>query len=251
MRKRLWTLIFFLCIVFFSAYGIAGTDNHGSGPLILSAMADPPKVYPNQTLKILVEVEDSYGIETATAEYFHEKGSDTVDMMLIAADDRRETYQSIWTVHDTLLDKYYNTKVTLINKRGQAVATDVEWQDPEIVTHTWSNISGSGYCIFWNATSACPDGFDLPYDVGRPYLVIDDTDPGCNGCTPTTAVYFGVRSHSHLLTGTTQGTDNGQRAGTGAKIATIFSHTHNLSSIQTSITENLPPYKHIRICCKE
>lgn len=262
MKKRLWIFIFFIALSAFSIYAIASSEEASSGPEILSAMADPPKVYPNQTLKILVEVEDEYGIQSATAEYFHEEGSDTVDMMLIAADEKRETYQAIWTVHDTLLDKYYNTKVTLTNRKGQTVTTDVEWQDPEIVTHTWSNITGSGYCIFWNSTS-CPIGYSLPYDTGGPFtdsitmfLALNATHPGCKGGPPggppACDYYGGGARHNHYLNGFTDGpVGNGRRHGDGANTLATSTHTHNLSTVTTDYVFHEPLYRTIFICCKD
>ncbi|MCK4670844.1 MAG: hypothetical protein KAT43_06585 [Nanoarchaeota archaeon] len=227
-------------------------------------MADPPKVYPNQTLRILVEVEDEYGIESATAEYFHEKGSDIVNMMLIAADENRETYQSIWIVHDTLLDEFYNTKVTLTNRKGQTATTDVEWQDPEVVTHTWSNITGAGYCIFVNST-LCPTGYSLPYDTGSPwtdattmYLGLNATHPGSRcvyqgqGLPCGVGYYGGGSRHNHYLDGFTDGPiGNGRRHGGGANTLATSVHVHNLTPVTTDYQYHEPLYRTIYICCKD
>ncbi|MBW3011129.1 hypothetical protein KY326_02850 [Candidatus Woesearchaeota archaeon] len=266
MKKRLWIFVFLVALILFSIYTIAGTEK-ATGPAILSAIADPPKVYPNQTLKILIEVEDEYGIESAVAEFSHEQGNDIMDMMLIAADEKRETYQSIWIVHDTVIDKLYTTKVTLKNKKGQITTTYVEWEDPEVVTHTWNNFTDSGYCIFWNSSADCPSGLSLPYETyvpgvyegTYPYLAVVNVSsdyPGCNrplslqGQCQQQPIYYGQRNHFHNLAGTTSGTTGeGRRHGTSSQVAATYYHSHNLSNIQTEIDQLAPSYRLIKLCC--
>jgi len=104
-----------------------------SSPTLISSYADPLKVRPGDSLKIVVEVQDDYGIINAKALFTHEKGTDEVPMTLTGtAPGERYAYASTWIVHDTLNERWYNTSVILTNSKGKTLTVQVPWQDPTV-----------------------------------------------------------------------------------------------------------------------
>jgi len=98
---------------------------------LVSSFSDPIKVYPGQTLKVVVELEDTAGITQANAFFYHEKGSDKVSLTLIASNNNNHyTYVAVWEVHDTINLKWYKTDFKIINKKGKIISGTVDWQDP-------------------------------------------------------------------------------------------------------------------------
>lgn len=101
-----------------------------SVPEIVNTQANPIKVYPGQSLNVLVAFEDEFGVKEATAYFPYEGGFDEVEMILSAGDEKKGTYSATWVVHDTLNMKWYKTKVVLINEYGGEAIAYVDWQDP-------------------------------------------------------------------------------------------------------------------------
>ncbi len=110
-----------------------------SSPEFVTAFVNPVKVRPGEQLVITAAVKDAAGIESVVAEVEHEKGNDSISMLLVAGNKKTGTYQAAWVVHDTNDQKWYNITITATNVYGLAATILVEYQDPT-VTHAAEQI---------------------------------------------------------------------------------------------------------------
>ncbi|MCX6709180.1 MAG: hypothetical protein NTW67_06060 [Candidatus Woesearchaeota archaeon] len=123
-------LLFSVSVSAFSLTGFfAGLFSAGA-PVITNTQANPIKVYPGQSLNILVAFEDDVGIKEAVAFFPYEGGYDRVGMILSAGNEKKGTYSATWVVHNTENMKWYETEVVLTNVRGGETAVYIDWQDP-------------------------------------------------------------------------------------------------------------------------
>ncbi len=169
--KKLWVLLVIplLCFGFFNWFS--------SEPVVTGKQANPIKVYPGQSLNIMVSFEDKYGIEKATAYFQHEKGEDKVDMILSAGYDTKGTYSANWIVRDTLDQVWYGTRVVLVNKKGKKTETFVRWQDPT-QSHSLSQIKPGHTNVDSVVENTDGSQFNFTYngtDLAKNYTILGST----------------------------------------------------------------------------
>lgn len=101
-----------------------------SPPEITTAYLDKTKYQLGDQMLITAEITDDWGTKKARAEIETEKGTETTDLILIAGNSRKGTYQGAWKVHDTRGEKEYRTKITAKDITGQTTEKTLYWIDP-------------------------------------------------------------------------------------------------------------------------
>ncbi|MCK4588844.1 MAG: hypothetical protein KAT77_00240 [Nanoarchaeota archaeon] len=150
-------LMIILLSVSVSAFSLTGYFSSLFSPqetTITGTQANPIKVYPGQSLNILVAFEDPNSIESAVAYFPFEGGQDKVDMILSAGNEKKGTFSATWVVHNTANMKWYKTKIILTNSLGTETITYVDWQDPT-QSHPLDQITEG------NAVFATQQGFNF------------------------------------------------------------------------------------------
>lgn len=210
-------------------------------PDIVDIQVTPLKVRPGIPLEINMKVK-SGSIDSAYATFNYENGSDQVRMIRTYSNDNVEGFCAVWLTHDTLDQKWYTTDIVVTDKDGRETKETVDWKDPA-VTHNWSELDGSGYCIVSFSQSTCPDGY-TSLGTNHRLLRADSTNVGATG---------GVRTHSHFVNGTTSLSIpyDSDDQGRGAHNAMDKEHYHTVTDVPTNTTTSMPDYYHINVCCRD
>ncbi len=120
--------------------GIKASDS----PVITNAFLDKTKYVIGDQMLITASVEDNNRVKEVKAEIENEKGIDTIKLNLIGGDDKKGTYQAVWTVHDVTGKKVYKTKVLAIDSKEQSSESVLYWIDPAPNPgHTASTVGGT------------------------------------------------------------------------------------------------------------
>src|SRR3989338_829675 len=152
MNFRLFGIIFLTVTLLLSsdAYAFSLTGFFSSlfkepaPPTILDTYVSPVKVYPGQTLRVLVEVDDAFGIKEAYADFHHELGSDKVNLIPTFEKNGKYALQASWVVHDTKNLAWYDIGVTVVNNKDLSATATVKYQDPT-VSHPASQIEAGTF----------------------------------------------------------------------------------------------------------
>lgn len=212
------------------------------GPKITDVQVTPLKVRPGIPLEICIETESSAGIDSAFASFNFENGSDRIRMTRTASSGDNEEFSAVWLTHDTLDKKWYTTDLEITDKSGRTVLRTVDWQDP-VVSHNWSELTGTGYCILSFNHTTCPDGYTSLGSSGR-FLRANSTSVGTTG---------GSNTHFHTVNGTTSAPSTypyGKQRGTrGYSTGSDRLHTHNVNTVTDNASNRVWHYK-LTVCCR-
>ena len=138
MNFRLFGIIFLTVTLLLSsdAYAFSFTGFFNSlfkepaPPTILDTYVSPVKVMPGDTLRILVEVDDAFGIKEAYVDFHYEGGYDRVNLITTFGNNGKYALQASWIVHDTKNQEWYDVEVVIVNNRGLSSNAVVKYQDP-------------------------------------------------------------------------------------------------------------------------
>ncbi|MCK4670845.1 MAG: hypothetical protein KAT43_06590 [Nanoarchaeota archaeon] len=240
MKKILVLLILVLIFVVSATAVDFGFFN--AKPHIIDVQVTPLKVRPGIPLEINVKVKSNNEVDSAYATFNFEDGSDTMRMIRTYSNNNIEEFSSVWLTHDTLDKKWYTTDIVITDKNGRVAEKTVEWQDP-VVSHNWSELDGTGFCIVSFSQTSCPDGY-TSLGTNHRLLRADSSDIGGTG---------GVRTHSHIVNGTTSLSIPyvSDDQGTGAHNAMDTEHYHTITNVPTNTTTSMPDYYHLNICCRD
>ncbi len=111
-------------------------DSH---PEITNAFSDKTKYLPGDKMLITAAVEDDRSVKSVSAEVEFENGKDSINLILITGDNKRGTWQGAWTVHDTVGEKTYTTRIVVSDTKGQFAEKTLEWIDPN-PGHAWNQM---------------------------------------------------------------------------------------------------------------
>jgi len=108
-------------------------------PIMFNCSIQPEKVQPGDIMTVSASLFDFIGIEKVEAQFFHEKGCDTIHLIKKSGSHRFGTWIGQWEVHDTLV-KEYHTIITAYSYSGKSTSKTLNWHDPVAWWNTeWSN----------------------------------------------------------------------------------------------------------------
>ncbi|MBW3011130.1 hypothetical protein KY326_02855 [Candidatus Woesearchaeota archaeon] len=246
MKKIICIAIF--ALIFIVSVSLINSEFYQEKPSIIDVEVTPLKVRPGIPLKINVKVQSNNEIESAYAKFNFENGSDTLRMVRVYSNNNIEEFSSVWLTHDTLDKKWYTTDLIITDKNGEVLEKTVEWQDPRVVSHNWSEMTGGGYCIASFNHTTCPDGYTAlstsnPNSVGK-FLKGNSSNVGTVG---------GSQTHSHTVNGTIGANleyPSGAEIGSNSYTVADKEHYHNYNVV-TADSSGMPKYYKLTICCRD
>ena len=99
-------------------------------PIIINSSINPMKVRPGDNMIVKVSAVDLYGIKNVQARFYHEKGSDLLNLEHFSGNEYNGIWIGEWKVHDTKIKKY-STIITAYSNSGLKSSKKIEWWDPE------------------------------------------------------------------------------------------------------------------------
>ncbi len=113
-------------------------------PVVVQAFLNKGKFVLGEQMIVTAAVEDGHGVDKVTADIEFEDGTDTINLILIAGDNRKGTWRGTWKVHGTLCEKKYHTTVTAVDSKRQTDKEVLTWVDPQCTDpgHCASQVGG-------------------------------------------------------------------------------------------------------------
>lgn len=125
-----YSIIFLILLIIFTSFTIIKVESSVTSiPIIIESSIKPTKAQPGDLLTASISVADIFGVKSVKARFFHEHGSDVVNLSLVSGTIFRGVWEGQWIVHDTLIKEYW-TLISVVSKSGGFSSVNLNWFDP-------------------------------------------------------------------------------------------------------------------------
>jgi metal-sulfur cluster biosynthetic enzyme len=154
-------------------------------PKFSLASAQPPKVYPGDTMNVSVNVKDSDGVVSVSANM---GDVETIPLILKKGTKHNGTWVGVWKVRGTV-QKNYVTTFKATNSEGLEAFTHVGWSDAVV---WWDNAYAfrRQLTVVNNTASTLTTGYTVWATIGAPHMQADGDD--------LRIVYWNGATHTEL-----------------------------------------------------